>query len=167
MMRVLLALVASILVAGCTSPYSVKIDGDVQGTDRDTPRVVKAEIHEGSQARAMREAAGRHLRPLTDATVTVGLVFKGTKKQKTSTVKVDSATAQFHFEASGESDEGALEGVFVLAKANGREAVSRLFPNPPEVPFEAVVMAVLDEAGPSSPSAEAPKDTPKPAAESK
>lgn len=147
--------------AGCATPYTVKLDGDVQGTDKDTPRVVRTDIHWAAQAQAMRSAGGRHLHALTDATVTVGLQFKSNEKPKgVQTIKVDSQSAAFHFEASGESKDGALTGVLISVRAPGRAPVERVLAAAPDVPFEEVVMAVLDEGVPNGPSAPAPTPDP-------
>lgn len=144
----LLVALALVLGTGCTSKYSVRVDGDVQGADRETPRQVKADIHDGAEARSARAAGRGHLRPLTDAKVTVALKFKGEDQPRASqTLGVDSRTAAFKFEASGEADSD-LKGVVVKVEAPGRLPVERQFPHPGgELPFDAVLMAVLDEAG--------------------
>lgn len=147
----LLASLALVGTVGCSAPYSVKLDGDVEGTDKDTPRVVRADVHWAAQAQAMRSAGGRHLRPLTDATVTVSLQFKSQDKQSSQTIKVDSQTAQFHFEASGESKNGPLTGVALSIRCPGRTPVDRVLAAAPDVPFEEIVMAVLDEGVPGAP----------------
>ena len=148
---------------GCASSYSVKLDGDVQGTDRDTPRAVKCDVHFGTEARSCREAGGRHLHALPDATVTVQLKFKEKLAKSSQTVKVDSRTAQFHYEAAGESNDGALTGVLISVKCPGRQNVERLLAAAPDVPFEEIVMAVLDEAGPGAATGDpAPVTSPAP-----
>jgi hypothetical protein len=150
------------LVAGCSSQYSVKLDGDVQGTDRDTPRAVRAGVIEGKEAEAMRQAGAGHLRALTDAKVTVSLKFKGEDKPRAAkTQKVDSRTAAFSFEEKGEAS-GALAGIVVRVEAPGRHPAEQLFPNPADVPFEAILMAVLDETGPGSSIGTPPADPARP-----
>ncbi|MBI3724068.1 hypothetical protein HY251_08975 [bacterium] len=147
-MRPIAALALALLVAlGCTTPYSLKVDGDVQGSDKETPRSVKAQIYEGSDhCRAKFEEAAGHLKPLTDAKVSYALKLRKEEKPRSwQAVGIDSRTAKFHFEASGE--DGPLSGVHVKVEAPGRQTVERIFPSPPDVPFEAQLLAVLDEAG--------------------
>jgi hypothetical protein len=133
-----------LLLAGCTHTYSVKIDGDVQGTDKDTPRSVRADVLEGTDATTARQAGLGHLKPLTDAEVTVALKMKGEDQPRgAETSRVDSRSAEFHKKLEG---EGQLAWVIVKVAAPGRKPVEHAFPCPPGVPFEAQLMAVLDEA---------------------
>jgi hypothetical protein len=135
--------------AGCTHNYSVKIDGDVQGSDRDTPRAVPSTVIEGGEATAARQAGLGHLKPLTNAQVTVALLMRGDDKARAAdTYQVDSRSAEFHMKKEG---EGKLDKVIITVTAPGRKTVERRFPNPTDMPFEATVMAVLDEAIPEPP----------------
>lgn len=138
---------ATFVLIGCSSPYVVKIDGDVQGTDKDTPRSVKSQIYNGSDhCRAKFEEAGGHLRPLTDAKVSFALKLrKEDKPRRWQTVAVDSRTAKFHFEDQGE--DGPLSGVHVKVEAPGRLPVEATFRSLPDVDFVEQLLAVLDESG--------------------
>jgi hypothetical protein len=150
MRRLLLVagLAATLLAAGCTHNYSVKIDGDVQGTDKDTPRAVPSTVIEGGEATAARQAGLGHLKPLTDAQVTVGLKMKGEDQPRAwDTYPVDSRSAEFHVKKEG---EGKLAWVIIKVAAKGRKPIEKAFPSPGDVPFEATVMAVLDEALPET-----------------
>lgn len=152
-MRALTTLAVALVLAGCTHNYTVKIDGDVQGTDKDTPRAVRSDVLEGSEATAARQAGLGHLKPLTDAEVTIALKMKGEDQPRAAdTYKVDSRSSEFHMKKEG---EGRLAWVIIKASAPGRKPVERDFPCPPDVPFEAMVMAVLDEATPAPPPAPA------------
>ncbi len=136
------------LLAGCTHNYTVKIDGDVQGTDKDTPRAVQATVLEGTEATAARQAGLGHLKPLTNAEVTISLKMKGEDNARAAdTYKVDSRTSEFHMKKEG---EGKLAWVIIKVAAPGRKTVEKGFPSPGDVPFEATVMGVLDEQIPES-----------------
>jgi hypothetical protein len=145
---------------GCTHTYSVKLDGDVEGTDRDTPRAVRCAVLEGAEASTARQAGVGHLRPLTDAEVTVAVKMKGEDQvHGADSYKVDSRTAEFHIKKQG---EGKLAAVLVRVSAPGRKTVEQEFPTPSDVPFEALLMGVLDEAIASAPSVATPASAPTP-----
>lgn len=164
-MRTLAALagLAVLLAAGCTHNYAVRIDGDVQGTDKDTPRAVRADVLEGTEATAARQAGLGHLKPLTDAEVTIALKMKGEEQPRAAdSYKVDSRSAEFHMKKEG---EGKLAWVIVKVTAPGRKTTERSFPCPPDVPFEATLMAVLDEGTPGQqpgPGTTTPPTSPQP-----
>jgi len=135
-----------LLLSGCTHAYKVRIQGDVEGTDKDTPRAVRSDVLEGTEVDPARQAGLGHLKPLTDAEVTVSLRMKGEDQPRASdTYKVDSRTAEFSMRKEG---EGQLASVVVKVTAPGHKPVEHGFPSPPDIPFEAKLMAVLDEVAP-------------------
>jgi hypothetical protein len=143
-------------LAGCTHTYSVKIDGDVQGSDKDTPRAVRADVLEGTEAVSARQWGLGHLRPLPEAEITVSLKMKGEEQPRAAdTFKVDSRSAEFSIKKEG---EGNLAWVVIKVTAQGRKPVEHAFPSPPDLPFQATLMTVLDELPPAPP---APAPTPK------
>src|SRR2546423_15456957 len=92
-MRSLVVLTYAVLAlaAGCTYTYSVEIDGIVLGADKDTPRIVKADVIEGPEAYAAREAGGAHLKAIPEAKVSIGLQLKKDELPTAlKTQKVDS-----------------------------------------------------------------------------
>ena len=78
------------------------------------------------------------------------------------TYKVDSRSAEFHMKKEG---EGKLAWVVIKVTAPNRKPIERAFPCPPDVPFEAIVMAVLDEGTPQAattpPTTHTPANAPK------
>lgn len=154
-MRNGLLLCALWLLAGCSHEYYMRIDGDVRGADRDTPRAVKADVYEGrSGVRALGDAASGSLAPVPAAKVFIGLRFNDEAEGRaTSSVPVDSRTAHFHFESAGK-EKSRLTAVQIRVEAPGYDPVEKtlLVPKPESHHVEKDVLAVLDPAGPSPPA---------------
>ncbi len=146
------AILSVLALAGCTHTYSVKIDGDVQGSDKDTPRAVRADVLEGTEAGSARQWGLGHLKPLPEAEITVALKMKGEEQPRAAdTIKVDSRSAEFHIKKEG---EGNLAWVVIKVTSQGRKPVEHAFPSPQDVPFQATLMAVLDELPPPPPASQ-------------
>src|SRR4051812_47698982 len=108
------------LLAGCSHEDYMRIDGDVRGAERDTPRAGKADVYQGAAiSRVLYDAAGGTLTPLKDAKVSISPRFNDEhESEHLASVPVDSRTARFHFEAAGKT-RSKLTGIHVKVEAPG------------------------------------------------
>jgi hypothetical protein len=150
-------------LAGCSTEYYAQVDGDIRGTDAETPRTVRAGIYDDVAAgRALPSAAGPHLKAIKDGHVTVGLRFGDEKKPRAvETITIDSATGRFHYVAAGETRE-RLTSVSIRVEAPGWEPVEQSFSLPNESKVRLHVLGVLDPLGLPAPPPRNKAETPPP-----
>src|SRR5579872_3640827 len=139
-------LVASFLLAGCMSHYTVLVEGRVTGATPTTPRVVRGGVYDCRTAdlEEVAKASKGDLVPLGDARVDLGFIFDGAEKPRfTKKVEVDRSTGLFRARIDGKA-HSELTGVTVTTNAPGHESAAATLGPDPDGSVRKKVLVVLE-----------------------